>query len=81
MPERALWPQLIKQVLCALKRIGSEIAILKQTSPAPRNFAFCQQGNAPFLIETMCEKNCLPTYYLCSRSRQQVHCSILGNSV
>jgi hypothetical protein len=50
MTERAFWPQFIEQVLGTLKRLGSEMAILEQTGPTPRNFAFGQQGNAPFLI-------------------------------
>ena len=40
MTERAFGPQLFEQVLGGAKGIGSKIAILEQSGPTPRNFAF-----------------------------------------
>ena len=38
--QRAFGPQLFEQVLGGAKGIGSKIAILEQSGPTPRNFAF-----------------------------------------
>lgn len=40
MPQRAFWSQLFEKILGAPKGVGSKIAILEQTGPTPRNFAF-----------------------------------------
>ncbi len=55
MTQRTLRPQLLEEVLSSPKLFGCKIAILEQTGPTPRNFAFGQQGNAPFLIVRMRE--------------------------
>ncbi len=49
MTQGAFGSQFVEQVFGAVKRIGGEIAILEQSGPASRNFAFSEQGNAPFL--------------------------------
>jgi len=55
MTERTLRSQFVKEVLSTPKFFGGKIAILEQTGPTPRNFAFSQQGNAPFLNVRMRE--------------------------
>ncbi len=40
MPQRTFGPQLFEKILGDPKGIGSKIAILEQTGPTPRNFAF-----------------------------------------
>lgn len=46
--EWAFWSQFFEEVFSVFKRICRKISILEQTSPTTRNFAFSQQGNAPY---------------------------------